>query len=121
MIWLLACAEPQLVTTEVWSSRFEEVGAQPVVTAAPGDAAFEVAVLDGEPTSLRVYVEEAPGEPWTGPLQVDLDGLVVAFEGPTSPRSTPDATLYEAEVSGWSGRSVTLVDGPQPGRTLALR
>ncbi|MCP4806107.1 MAG: hypothetical protein GY913_06765 [Proteobacteria bacterium] len=122
MIWCigLAMASPELVTTEVWTSSFDQMGARPRVHQAEGDLAFEVAVMHGDTTGLRIYLEESPGEPYVGPLTVDVDGLEVFFRRPTSPRSTPDATIYEAELSGQTPRQVLLLDGPQEGAELSV-
>ncbi len=115
-----AQASPELVSTRVWSSGFDQVGARVEVIEAPGPAAFEVAVLQGEPAGLRVYLEQEPGQPWTGPLSLRVDGLQVDFEAPSSPRSTPEATIYEAQLSGFEGGSLELLDGPRAGASLEL-
>ncbi len=120
MLFAIAQASPELISTRVWSSGFDQVGARVQVIQAQGPAAFEVAVLQGEPAGLRVYLEEQPGQPWTGPLSLRVDGLLVEFEGPTSPRSTPEATLYEAQVRGFEGGPLELLDGPRAGARLEL-
>ena len=114
----LALASPELLETRVWSSPFMQEGARPrFVERELSTGALEVGVM-GE--GLRIYVEEEPGEPWTGPLTVVVDGTLVAWEAPSAPRSTPNRTIYEARLSGLDGGSLVFEDGPAAGQVVEL-
>lgn len=114
--WLLACAT--VVAPEpVEGQRFADSPFQPgVLDAAPtawveeelGTGVVIVGVADmGEQIGLRVYVEQAPGEAWEGPLTVELanaEGTAeLSLDRPLHPRSVPRPRLYE-----WRA----VVDGP---------
>jgi len=73
---------------------------------------------------VRIYVEESPGEPWRGPLQVRVDNAAgtadVQFDRPREPRSTPKPSQYEATFAGTLPATLTLLDGPAAGLQVPL-
>lgn len=108
----------ELVSTRVWSSPFEAEGAVSWFTERDHNGlAIEVGV-SGE--ALRVYIEQAPGEPWQGPLTVQVDGVEVAWEAATTPRSVPNKTLYEASFAAAPAGELLFVDGPAAGVVVPL-
>jgi hypothetical protein len=108
----------ELVSTRVWSSPFEAEGAQSWFVEVDNDGlAIEVGV-SGE--ALRVFIEEEPGEPWQGPLTIEVDGVEVAWEEATTPRSVPNKTLYEASFASMPAGELVFVDGPAAGVVVDL-
>jgi hypothetical protein len=73
---------------------------------------------------VRVYVEEEPGTPWTGPLKIAIESaggtVEMAFEAATAPRSVPRPSLYEGTVRLRGGATIRALDGPTPGATLRI-
>ena len=132
MSWLLACAvvAPEVVEGQ----RFADSPFQPGVLDAVPTAWVEeelatgvvaVGVADmGEQLGLRVYVEQAPGEAWEGPLTVELSNVAgsaeLSLKRPLHPRSVPRPRLYEWRVVVEGPTTLRFVDGPAAGEVLGL-
>ncbi|MCB9763516.1 MAG: 4Fe-4S binding protein [Alphaproteobacteria bacterium] len=75
--------------------------------------------MDGDEVALRLYLEEVPGDPYTGPLTVTIenaDGAArVDFERPRHPRSVPEPTLYEGRLAASLPITVRFESGPLAG------
>jgi ferredoxin-type protein NapH len=86
--------------------------------------AVGVAVVSQDEVGLRVYLEETPGEPYTGPLRFTVttaDGAVqVTLEEPKEPRSSPRRTLYETRLRMELPASVAFDSGPMAGHTVEM-
>ena len=79
---------------------------------------------DANEVGVRVYVEEEPGTPWTGPLTIAIESaggtVEMAFEEATAPRSVPRPSLYEGRVRLTGGATIRALDGPAPGAALRI-
>ncbi len=83
-----------------------------------------VAQMEGEELGLRIYIEEEPGEPYTGPLSMVIrnsDGEVeLKLDRPFHPRSVPAPTLYESRLQMTMPATVTFTQGPLTSQTFPL-
>ena len=83
-----------------------------------------VARIQGEELGLRIYLEEAPGQPFTGPLSIllrNVDGEAeLHFDGPRHPRSVPAPTLYEERLSMSLPAELSFLTGPAAGSRWTL-
>ncbi|MCB9765220.1 MAG: 4Fe-4S binding protein [Alphaproteobacteria bacterium] len=91
----------------------------------PDDASALCAVsigtarMKGDEVALRVFLEEAPGDPYTGPLALTIENAEgatrVEFERPKHPRSVPEPTLYEGRLAASLPITVRFESGPMAG------
>lgn len=129
------CSQPSpplIQSTRVWSSPFEDrtdPGHDPRLAAQEwrleGRAlSVSVAAEASGALGIRIYLEESPGEPWRGPLEIavcnDAGEARARFDGPSAPRSVPRPSLYEAQVAVQGAASLRFLDGPLAGVTLPL-
>ncbi len=119
--------------TAPWSSPFmppaepERTAVIRMAATTVGGLAFEggLAFLPAaNEVGVRVYVEEEPGTPWTGPLTIAIESsagtVEMAFEEATAPRSVPRPSLYEGTIRLEGGATIRALDGPTPGATLRI-
>lgn len=122
-------APPEVIDgTAPWSSPFmppaepERTAIVHMVATTVDGRAFEAGLAflpEGNEVGLRLYVEEEPGTPWTGPLRVAIEtpggSTEMTFEAPSAPRSVPRPSLYEGRLRMTSGATVRVIDGPVAG------
>ncbi len=117
----------------LWSSPFmppaepERTAVVHMAATTRGGLAFEAGLAflpDADEVGVRVYVEEEPGKPFTGPLRIAVQtaagAVQMAFEGATAPRSVPRPSLYEGRLRLRGGATIAVVDGPLAGASLRI-
>ncbi len=125
-------APDEVESREPWASPF----AAPAEPEAEKPVRFVEQTIDGlaataglafiEPglVALRLHVETEPGTPYRGPLNVRISNAAgdatLAFLAPKQPRSTPEPTLYERHLRLRGASTLTFLDGPLAGHTVAL-
>jgi|GEM_PF-2249065 len=79
---------------------------------------------DGDRVGVRVYVEEEPGTPWTGPLRIEVTtatgAVQLGWAAPSSPRSVVKPALYEGLLVLRGPATITALDGPTAGASVRI-